>query len=439
MPSTTHAKKGRLLVFSKYRKALKRLSFISLSTVFLCACSTRHHEMNELASSLSHTDPEVVLSQLTQSEPPERDLVQHELGVGTLQFLVGDFNKAVKHLEDAKKLMAELEATSISETATSATINETLSSYSGTPTDKVMVHNLLALSYLMMNNLEAARVEVLQADVIMKKLADTDSLAGQLASAHLISGIIFELLGENDNAYISYKLAESILEQRGLQLGKGLKLALLRQSNIVGVNEQHEQYLEKFSELEFSKNTNSQVFMLYLDGVISSKQQASVAAIDPSNAHILNIAMPSYPKQHYSSSRATLSNGLNSNTANIIEDLETIVRQDLDDDYPRILALTTARAIAKHATAQVANEADTLIGILVNIAAVLSESADLRSWNVLPSNIQFGYIESDSNEILVSAQKLNSYKVPLTTNSQNLVIVSSLSKRVFTYSQPINK
>ncbi|WP_418135163.1 hypothetical protein [Psychromonas sp. GE-S-Ul-11] len=219
-----------------------------LAFVFLLSGCAQHNN-NRLADDLQFETPESILSALQETKPDDRDIAQYYLNLGYLQLLSGQFPASIESLLIAKKQMQSLAATSVSENIGAGTVNETLRSYSGYPLDRVMVHNMLALSYLFNRDIDGARVEMLQADVAMKKLADKDSLSGQLVSTHLLSGIIYELLDERSDAFISYQLAENILNQRKIALPEGLTLGLLRMSLKMGNDQAYDRYSKSYPNL----------------------------------------------------------------------------------------------------------------------------------------------------------------------------------------------
>ncbi|PKG38023.1 COG3014 family protein [Psychromonas sp. Urea-02u-13] len=404
--------------------------------VLLSACAGQQRETNKLANQLQLQNPLHVLEQLQLTEPPERDYAQFHLNVGLLQLLSGDFPGSIETLTQAKKEMAVLTATSISENAAAGTVNETLRSYSGYPTDRVMVHNILALSYLFNDDIDGARVEMLQADISMRKLASKKSLEGQLASSHLLAGIIYELLDEQSNALISYKHAEELLTQRKLAIPKSLKKSLLRMSYAVDKNGQYSRYKKRYSGFPTPiKNNNNQVFSLYFDGVVSNKKQNSIMVPSGNGEQLIRIAMPAYPNMNYRITHAKLSDATQQFKTELIENVEVLVREDLSAEYPSILLLTTARAIAKYELVAQADKKDSLFGTLANLVTALTEIADLRSWNMLPSNIQVSYLETKDTELKIDSINAVQQKVALKVGSKNLLLISSLDTPVFHYAQ----
>lgn len=415
---------------------MQKIILISLFFL-LTACAAQHRETNKLARQLYQQTPQQVLLQMQKIDPPERDYAQYHLNVGLLQLLSSDFKGAIESLSQAKKEMAVLAAISISENAAAGTVNETLRSYSGYPTDRVMVHNMLALSYLFNDDIDGARVEMLQADIAMKKLATKNSLSGQLASAHLLSGIIYEMLDEQSNALISYRHSEQLIKKRNFAVPVGLQKALLRLSYRVDRNGQYATYKKQYSGFPtpLLNNNTKQVFSLYFDGVVSHKIENSLLVPSGNGEQLIRISMPAYPKVQWVSKHAKINDTNSSVSTALIESLDQTVREDLSEEYPSILLLTTTRAIAKYELVSQADKQDSLLGALVNLATVLTEVADLRSWNMLPSSIQFAYMETHDNEITINTVNKVDQTVPLSNNSKNLLLISSLETPVFHYQQ----
>jgi hypothetical protein len=402
----------------------------------ISGCAVRQQENNSLAELLHTQTPQQVLQQLQESEPADRDLLQFHLNVGFLQFVTGDFRNAITTLSLAKQEMAELQATSISENIEAGTLSELLRSYSGYPTDRVMVHNILALSYLFNNEIYEARVEILQAELAMKKLLEKDDINGQLASVYLLSGVVYELLDELSNALISYKDAAEIMNKRGITLPLGLKQALLRVSLNLGAKEQYEAYQAQFPELSLPDlNNSNQVFVFYFDGVVSHKIQNSLIVPAHNLDRLIRISMPAYPPLNKLIGYAKIIQEKSQLLSELVDDVEVLVREDLAKEYPSILLLTTTRAVAKYQLVKNVQKQDPLVGFLVNIGTVLTEEADLRSWNMLPANIQFAYLEPVENELLIDNGSNSLKTIAIAGGTKHVLLINSLSKQIFHYQQ----
>jgi len=412
-----------------------KILFFVLVTV-LSGCARQQYETNQLANSLLHQSPEYVLEQLQKNVPVQRDYAQYYLNLGYLQLLSGNFPDAIGSLSIAKREMADLEATSVSENIGAGTVSEVLRSYSGYPTDRVMIHNMLALSYLFNDDIYAARVEMLQADISMKKLYNGKDVNAQLASAHLMSAIVYEILDEQSNALISYRKAADIIEQQGQPLPLGVKQALLRMSFKLGAREQYTSYKNKFPNLPLpSNNTKKQVFALYFDGIVSNKVQQTIVVPSHNNEQLIRISMPAYPQVKSPVGRVKIALPKQQLSTELVESVEQLVRDDLSKEYPSILLLTTTRALAKYELVQKGHQQDSLIGVLLNIATVLTEVADLRSWNMLPANIQFAYLETSEDALLIDSVNNISNNISISDTSQHVLLINSTSNKIFHYQQ----
>ncbi|WP_435237421.1 COG3014 family protein [Psychromonas sp. PT13] len=409
--------------------------FAALVVILLSGCAAQQYDNNRLAESLQFQPPTIVLEQLQKTKPASRDKVQFQLNMGYLQFITGDFASAIITLNDAKQGMKALSATSISENIGAGAVSETLRQYSGYPTDRVMVHNILALSYLFSGQIYDARVEILQSEVAIKALMDNDQ-NGQLASAHLLGGIIYELLGEYSNALISYKDAADTIKKRSMNLPVGLKQALVRVTYQLGATEQYRQYQQQFPEIGSSNtNANNQVFVLYFDGVVSHKVESSVIVPSTNAQQIIRISMPAYPNNNKPFKYIQVSDTTQSSTSQVIEDVDLLVREDLAKDYPSILLLTSTRAIAKYQLVRNAQKQDPLIGLLANLVTVVSENADLRSWNMLPATIQFAYLTPKENSIMVNKGHGIQESIDTSGGRKHVLLINGLSNAVFHYQQ----
>lgn len=411
---------------------MAKLLFIIL--ILLSGCSAQHGS-NRLAEELTYQPPQTILNTLQSDQPDTTDIAQYYLNLGYLQLISGQPKSAIESLQTAKKEMQLLTATSVSETLAAGTINETFRRYSGSPTDRVMVHNMLALSYLFSDDIEGARVEMLQADVAMKALIDGDALNGQLASTHLLTAIIYELLDERSNAFISYRFAEKIMLERGQPIPLSLQLALLRMSDKMGNDVQYRHYKHQYPSVVLPANKTHQVFSLYFDGVVDHKREASIVVPSFAGHQLIRVSVPTYPPGYTKARHNTINDGQQSLNSGLIEDVNRIVREDLDKEYPSILLLTTTRAVAKYQLVQETQRRDPLLGAIVNMTTLLSEVADVRSWNMLPASIQFSYLETDSQNVVIELPNQGRQSINLDKAPQHVILATGLSKDVFHYQQ----
>lgn len=366
-----------------------RLSALVFVVWLLQACSA--WKVNTLAEQLPYVGPLRTLDSLERVPVSKRDRVQYLLNKGLLEYYIGELPASAENLQQAKALMLELQAVSVTETVGASTVTEALRSYRGTPTDRVLVHVILAMNYLAQHKLASARVEILQADVVMQQMARQGNLQGQLAGAHFVSGLVYELGSEWDHAMISYRHALRAMHTRGQPIPDALIDSLLYVSYRQGLADEYHHYTAQFGrQVQLPDSDESELIVLYMDGVVIQKRQHKVPIFSPKLNQLMAVALPYYPitPKWSRESHLSVSVGNEFQQAQILEDINTLVREDLRNEMPAITAATLARAVAKYQASKRAKRKDETLGAWVNIAGFVSEQADTRSWNMLPSTIQ---------------------------------------------------
>jgi len=413
-----------------------------LLAVLLQACAVQQRQVNSLAERLELSTPEATLQSLQSISPPERDQAQYLLNTGLLKSISGDFEGANHDLQSAKKILNALQAVSVSENLGAVMVNETLRSYDGSASERVLLHELLSINYLMLNNLEAARVEVLQADVVMKELATEDRPIGQLASAHYIAGLVYEFGGEFDDAMISYRKAANIMALRDMLPPPALQRSLLDLSQRLGLDEEYEKYREQFAfVVKPHALDTAEIIVIYWDGVVTSKRGNSLSVWVPSLNQAVSLALPYYPPSNYVENPFTLRLAGQHHRTGTIEDIEALSREDLDDESAAIYTITLARMMSKYALVKTTGDQNNSLGLLINIATILTESADIRSWNMLPSSIQFARFWLPAGEYSLpfphysGAQQaeLEETKLVVSAGEKIVLFVPGVSQKIFSY------
>jgi len=426
--------------------SIRKTLLTVLLPVLLQACAAQQQKINSLADQLELSTPEATLLSLQSISPPERDRAQYLLNTGLLKSITGDFEGANSDLQSAKSILNDLQAVSVTENLGAAMVNETLRSYDGSASERVLLHLLLSINYLMLNNLDAARVEVLQADIVMKELAREDRPIGQLASAHYIAGLVYELGSELDDAMISYRKAANIMALRNMPPPPALKSSLLSLSKRLGLDEEYEKYREQFT---FAANPPiadaAEIVVIYWDGVVTGKRGNSLSVWVPALNQAVSMALPYYPPSNYVENPFILSMAGQLHRTEPIEDVEALLREDLDDESAAIYAMTLARMVAKYELVKSAGNQNDGLGLFINIITMLSEAADTRSWNMLPSSIQFARFSLPAGEYALplphyaGAQQagLAETKLVVSAGEKIVLFVPGVSRKIFSYTRAL--
>ena len=409
------------------------LTWLCSAILLLQGCSS--WQVNQAAASLSVAGPQATLNRLQSIRPAGRDEAQYRLNTGVLKLYLGDWQGSRQDLEQAKSIMQSTQALSLTENMAAMTANETLRTYNGTPTDQVLVHVMLALGYLMAGDLDGARVEMLQSNVTMKQLAEQEGTLGQLASARYLAGVIYELNGEWDDALISYRHCYAILQDRGESIPEALQVSLLNLTKRQGFAKEYQDFSGRFGrQAELPGKDEGEWFLFYFDGVVSSKTETRISVFDAGVDAMVSVVMPHYPPSTYYP-RALSLVGQGRQRSGIVENLEVRAREDLDAQRAKILAAATVRAVAKYKMVKEAQSKNDFSGILMNIATVVSEQADVRSWNMLPASLQIARIKAPLQAPVSLAEM--AFNLPsLEQFSQRrsaVVLANSLTDQVFVW------
>ncbi|MYM62638.1 hypothetical protein [Pseudomaricurvus sp. HS19] len=398
-------------------------------------------KLKDLAAQMPASGPITTLERLQQIEPPQRDRAQYLLNTGLLKLYTGDFSGSQQDLQQAKQIMEALAATSVSENLAAFTTNETLRSYSGSPTDRVLVHVTLALAYLLGGDLQAARVEALQLDVTMRQFP-ADKTIGHLASARFVAGLIYELAGERDDALISYRLAYNILKERQEPVPEALQSALLNLTHSQrGFEREYNGYRSEFNrDATVPGRTEAEWLLIYFDGVVSQRTETRLTIFAGEANTVVTVVIPGYHDSGRTPHPLQWQAPGSSGTTAIIENIERRVRQDLDAESGALVATATARAVAKYHMVRNAREQSELAGAFANIFSVLSEQADLRSWNLLPAYIQVARLQAPAESPLTLPLKsftddAGKFQRPA---NMRVLFTSSYTPAVFGYPQTLD-
>ena len=383
-----------------------RLSCAAACLAALAGCATFSDTIQSTERGLAQQQPKAALAEYQKLKPNAADRVLYLMNTGMLERMSGDYDASTRSLEAAKGQIEQLRALSIREQALSVTVNDATKAFTGEDYEQVMVNNFLALNYLERGQLDAARVEALQVDVLLREKQQRTSKGNPYqedAFARYLTGIVYEDEGEWSDAMIAYRKAYEAYNKQlkafGVAIPETLKHDLIRLADRMGIADEAKRYREEFkidktpSEQELL-DRGEVVFVLNA-GLAPLKREKAVTAPNPATGRIVRVAVPEYRPRAHSFAFASLSADSASARTSRVENVEAIAMKTLDSEMPGITARAIARAIAKDtiagAAASSGNSSNSsgaaLLGLAVNLAGVFTERADTRSWFTLPGEI----------------------------------------------------
>lgn len=327
----------------------------------------------------------------------ETDDVMVNMNLGILRSMNGKFEASNQALEKAKEKIKDLYSTSITEQAAAVIVNDETISFDGDRYEQVLVHAYKALNYIALGDLDAARVEILQSDVKMMEWGDAPE---EDPFMRYLAGIVFEALGEEDDAMVMYRKAIKVYEatksRHGLsapvQLKKDL-LRLLAQAKLWG---EYKDYKRRFGMNGWKPLKNKgkgEVVLMVHNGLTPQRDQKTIQSYSSAMALNVKIALPTYPNPPTYVDQMRLTTNGKSQLLETVENMDGLARAALDEDIALITTRAVARAVAKKASEKEAGDQGGLLGqfamMVVNQA---TEIADTRCWNTLPQEVQMSRV-----------------------------------------------
>ncbi|MBN2298079.1 MAG: hypothetical protein JXM72_05770 [Deltaproteobacteria bacterium] len=340
---------------------------------------------------------------------------------------MGEFALSAQEFERAAEKIrifedrALISATKSTSQVGSLIINEQIMPYEGEDFEKVLVHGFDAVNYLMMGDLEGARVEIRNAYTRQKELyekhyrelekakqssAETDwnrsfrtadpegydllkITAGSVLSiyqnafAYYISSLVYELGNEPDEAYIDLKKAiDAAPGSRSIQ---GDLIRLSRELNFI---EDTEKWEEKYGKREMTASDAVDVFVIFTHGLAPYKEAVNFPIPVPKGG-IVFASMPVYRFTPLSVHRAAVRYEGNYHETSAVSNIDAIAARNLLDKFPILFAKQVVRTYLKaRITGELSDQFGAVGAVAGSLASAITEQADLRTWSCLPKEIQ---------------------------------------------------
>ncbi|HED39412.1 MAG TPA: hypothetical protein ENJ13_03165 [Chromatiales bacterium] len=360
-----------------------------------------------------------------KSQGPDKMLYLMERGriaqiAGDTEASIQDFEQVLAEFE-AKEEAAKISATGAAGKAGAVLLNENAIPYAGSAYERIFVHSFQALNYLWADNLEAAGVEARRANleqqlalqanedeveraeaqesaeetVILqqnpdyrRKFSSLTRLSSKVKNAiqngysFYLSGLIYEISGEYNDAYIDYKKALEIYPTNHY-----LRQDVLRLARKLGMDED----LERFSQVEVredvarSAKDEGRLVVLYEQGYVPEKHEVNIV-VDLRGVPN-NLVFPTYFDRARPNRPLVIGlSGRRLGETETIAEPAAMAARELEEQLTGMIVRQGLRAIAREQLKD--NQMNSTFGILAGIGQLLLNRADLRSWLTLPAEVQ---------------------------------------------------
>ncbi len=359
---------------------------------------------------------------------------------------LGEKKKSRSELLDSDRIADELYTVSISKSVATFLVNDMSQEYGGEDYEKVLIHTIMALSFLEEGDYKSARIAAAKINnklhAINSAHDDQKSAFKDDAFALEMAGMIFESLGEIDNAIVEYRKALEIYQTSYKNFYSGetpshVIKALYRLSKkrnrqeIIGQLKKNYDGILKEAEKDLGNNLGD-LIVIHEVGNISPKVAKDFAL--PINRQIIRFSFPIIKQNYFRSFGATgiilkekdgqdqFFNGT------LTQDLNAIAYQCLEDKRLRMILKQGARLLIKgQITDQAYQNFGPLGGIAANIYSVVSETADTRAWSLLPGAfyVTRARIKAGNYNIVIRNDGSTSDILPVEVKANGLKILRS--------------
>lgn len=420
------------------------LSFAALTLLFLSSCSPVYVKNFRYESHVRAANYEKAGQFLDHSKfyQRNRNRLLYLLEKGKILHLQQKYAESNTLLNEADLLIEDLRM-DIGSEALSLLTNDQMRPYRPEDFEAIAVHFYKALNYMGLRKPNEALVEARRINLMLNriddKFPDHKNRYQSDALAHILMGSIYESTGDLNNAFIAYRNAVELFEENGnsymgVSTPEQLKKDVIRSAQRTGLSSEAAYYERKLGiKYEAERSLGGGYLILFWEnglGPVKSEWSLNftIAPLggdryefinndlgfsfpfeyenkkkkdkdkdkgDDDNVSIediqfLRVAFPRYvsrPYQGYSNPRVRV-NG-REYAPSRVEDFEVIARRSLKDRFLREASKGLLRlATKKLSELSLRKESDTA-GAILGVVNAITEKADTRNWQTLPSTISY--------------------------------------------------
>jgi hypothetical protein len=321
-----------------------------------------------------------------------RDQLLYLLDLGLVLHTDGRYEESNRYFLKADEVADIKDYTSLSKEAGTLLTSDNIQDYKGEDFENVLISTYLAMNYALLGDFENALVEARRVNRKLYRMVNEGKRKyKQSAFARYFSAILYEALGHDEDAYIDYKQAFE-LEPSFPGLGRDL----WRTARASGLREDLPKWDEEFGLTDEDhaqakalgpKSGKGEIIVIYENGISPIKRP------NPEFSELPKF----YPRFNPVRQAVILINRSELAKTEILQDIERTAIENLNEKYAGMIAKKLAGVLAKEVIGdQVARRTgNELLGFLTKAYFYLSDQADVRSWNLLPRDLQLARIPVD--------------------------------------------
>jgi hypothetical protein len=400
----------------------------------LTACATFYQKTYQIQSHIARGNFERADKLLENDEnwPQNNHRVLYYMNRGVVAFMMNDYQKSINYFNKADYYIEDY-SKQFGWEALSLVSNPMVKPYRPEDFEAIMIHFYKALNFLALNDIEGALVEARRVNIKLQQLnekyKDHKNKYQRDAFAHTLMGLIYDAMGEANDAFIAYRNAwetyrEDYTELFGLNAPHQLKEDMLLAAKKSGLRSEQNR-LENELEMEappLPDSNKGELVIFWLNGMGPVKSERTVTITNfgkagnlvhlgnpemgmnfyyPTtnlssrektafeNLSVFRVAFPKYKERSpiYYEGRATWQN--QTYEFEKAQSINRIAFQSLHDRMMREFANSLLRIAAKKGLEELASRESEGLGTIVSIVNAMTERADTRNWQSLPHSISY--------------------------------------------------
>ena len=370
---------------------------LMLFFLFLQGCTTSAEKTVGMRKMMELNRHDLALIEAEKHLANASDGVMENMNVGLLRRLNKKYKESNQAFSIAKEKINLLYSRSVSEQASAFISNDENISFRGYKFEQVLIHFYMALNFISMNDLDSARVELLQSQVKMDEWGEPKD---EVPFMRYFSGILFEMLGEDDSATVSYRKAvdayRNTKDKHGVNVPLILKHDLLRMLAVLNLWNEYEKYKKQFAFAKYETpdvTGKGELIVIFGNGIAPQREQIIFQTFSYALSLNVRVAIPDYPNPPGVLKKVRLHINDKYYPLEVVSNIDGLARSSLAEDMPAITARAIARAVVKKKSEMAAGKESGVLGQLaVLVINHNTEIADTRSWNTLPQEFELARV-----------------------------------------------
>lgn len=380
---------------------LKKINFLIFLVILLPGCASYQKNADVWLDDVKNQQYHDALKKIDGNSKSTNEVLD-SLNKGLVYRHAKQWDLSNQHFEKAIEAADKLRAASVSESVGSNIVSESLRSYVGAYHEILSAPIYKAYNFIDMRDCTAARVEAKRINELMSESLANKEPKQVLPWAVFFTGLMYELMGDNNDARVSYRQAEALYKKtngRITDIGWNGTPDILAHSlrRVQGANERNRS-CEDFGKRP-SLGGKAELLLIYHHGLVTKMHENIISHDQPKPVGLIKVALPAYgPTPKLPAAVAYLSNEPKSNLAlDLVANYEALARAELKENLPEMQRRLITRLVLRKTATTVAEKAgEKKGGVMENIGTImriadtaltLAETADTRSWPLAPSAV----------------------------------------------------